>query len=69
MVVVEHDEETIRAADYVIDLGPGAGELGGRVIFQGPPGSIDGSLTGATCAASSRSRCRRRGARPAAGCA
>ena len=36
VVVVEHDEETIRAADYVVDLGPGAGEHGGRVIFQGP---------------------------------
>ncbi len=35
VIVVEHDEETIRAADYVIDLGPGAGEHGGRVIFQG----------------------------------
>ena len=50
VVVVEHDEETIRAADYVIDLGPGAGEHGGRVIFQGPPSQLcaegDGSLTG-----------------------
>ncbi len=51
VVVVEHDEETIRTADYVIDLGPGAGERGGRVIFQGQPGDlvrigID-SLTGA----------------------
>jgi len=35
VIVVEHDEETIRTADYVIDLGPGAGEHGGRVIFQG----------------------------------
>ena len=35
VVVVEHDEETIRTADYVIDLGPGAGEHGGHVIFQG----------------------------------
>ena len=51
VVVVEHDEETIRTADYVIDLGPGAGELGGRVIFQGVPaeliGNGNGSLTGA----------------------
>ncbi|MEO8679520.1 MAG: excinuclease ABC subunit UvrA, partial [Vicinamibacterales bacterium] len=51
VVVVEHDEETIRTADYVIDLGPGAGELGGRVIFQGTPaelvGNGHGSLTGA----------------------
>jgi excinuclease ABC subunit A len=51
VVVVEHDEETIRTADYVIDLGPGAGDLGGRVIFQGRPnelvGNGHGSLTGA----------------------
>ena len=51
VVVVEHDEETIRTADYVIDLGPGAGDLGGEVIFQGTPadliGSAEGSLTGA----------------------
>src|SRR6266576_4313549 len=37
VIVVEHDEETIRTADYVIDLGPGAGEHGGEVIFQGTP--------------------------------
>jgi excinuclease ABC subunit A len=51
VVVVEHDEETIRKADYVVDLGPGAGEHGGRVIFQGSPAELlqDGhdSLTGA----------------------
>jgi excinuclease ABC subunit A len=51
VVVVEHDEETIRTADYVIDLGPGAGELGGGVIFQGTPADLmadgHGSLTGA----------------------
>ena len=35
VLVVEHDEETIRAADYVIDLGPGAGEHGGQVVCQG----------------------------------
>src|SRR5882672_5899528 len=35
VIVVEHDEETIRVADYVVDLGPGAGDLGGHVIFQG----------------------------------
>jgi excinuclease ABC subunit A len=35
VIVVEHDEETIRTADYVVDLGPGAGEHGGHVIFQG----------------------------------
>jgi excinuclease ABC subunit A len=51
VVVVEHDEETIRMADYVIDLGPGAGDLGGKVIFQGLPADLlkngHGSLTGA----------------------
>jgi excinuclease ABC subunit A len=51
VVVVEHDEETIRAADYVVDLGPGAGDLGGQLIFQGSPaeliGNGHGSLTGA----------------------
>jgi excinuclease ABC subunit A len=46
VVVVEHDEETIRAADWLIDLGEGAGEGGGRLMYSGPPGSIDGSLTG-----------------------
>ena len=37
VLVVEHDEETIRTGDYLIDLGPGAGEHGGHVIFQGVP--------------------------------
>lgn len=36
VVVVEHDEEMIRRADYVIDIGPGAGRLGGEVVYQGP---------------------------------
>jgi excinuclease ABC subunit A len=40
VVVVEHDEETIRTADYLIDLGPGAGEHGGEVIFQGTPSEL-----------------------------
>lgn len=36
VVVVEHDEDIIRAADYIIDIGPDAGRLGGEVIYQGP---------------------------------
>jgi excinuclease ABC subunit A len=36
ILLVEHDPETIAAADYVLDLGPGAGELGGRLLFAGP---------------------------------
>jgi excinuclease ABC subunit A len=43
VLVVEHDEETIRKADYVVDLGPGAGEHGGRVIFQGSPAELLGT--------------------------
>ncbi|MBI5809859.1 MAG: excinuclease ABC subunit UvrA, partial [Deltaproteobacteria bacterium] len=49
VIVVEHDEETIMAADYVIDMGPGAGEGGGRVVAKGTHGEIMGSresLTG-----------------------
>ena len=37
IVVVEHNTDIIRAADWVIDLGPGAGDAGGRLIFAGPP--------------------------------
>lgn len=40
VVVVEHDEDTIRSADYVIDMGPGAGELGGVVVAAGTPEEI-----------------------------
>ena len=36
IVVVEHDPEVMQAADHIVDLGPGAGELGGRIIFEGP---------------------------------
>ena len=50
VIVVEHDEDTIRAADHVIDMGPGAGELGGVVVAEGTPQDIMAcpeSLTGA----------------------
>jgi excinuclease ABC subunit A len=50
LLVVEHDEETIRAADHVIDMGPGAGIHGGRVVAEGTPAEIErqpDSLTGA----------------------
>lgn len=49
VLVVEHDEETIRGADYVIDMGPGAGINGGWVVFAGPPDALEkdkNSLTG-----------------------
>jgi len=40
VMVVEHDQQTIESSDYLIDLGPGAGEKGGRVLFAGEPGVI-----------------------------
>jgi excinuclease ABC subunit A len=49
VIVVEHDEEAIRHADYVVDLGPGAGVHGGQVVAQGTPSEIEAnedSLTG-----------------------
>ena len=49
VLVVEHDEETIRAADYVVDMGPAAGVNGGEVVFAGPPDMLlthKTSLTG-----------------------
>ena len=48
VIVVEHDEDTIRAADYVVDMGPGAGERGGMVVAAGTPEEVaatEGSLT------------------------
>jgi excinuclease ABC subunit A len=49
VIVVEHDEEAINSADHVLDMGPGAGEHGGRVVAEGTPSEIRGnaaSLTG-----------------------
>ncbi len=40
VLVVEHDEATMRAADWLVDLGPGAGVHGGEVLFSGPPGEV-----------------------------
>jgi len=50
VIVVEHDEETIRSADYMVDIGPGAGEHGGQIIAAGPVSEVmrsDQSLTAA----------------------
>lgn len=50
LIVVEHDEETIRAADWIVDIGPGAGEHGGRVVHSGTLGGLldsSESVTGA----------------------
>lgn len=40
LIVVEHDEETIRSADHIVDIGPGAGEKGGYIVAEGPPEEI-----------------------------
>ena len=50
VIVVEHDDEAIMAADYVVDMGPGAGEHGGQIVAEGTPKQIlanENSLTGA----------------------
>ena len=49
LIVVEHDEDTIRSADWIVDIGPGAGELGGEVVYSGDVAGLagaDGSVTG-----------------------
>jgi excinuclease ABC subunit A len=45
VIVVEHDEETIKIADHVVDVGPGAGEHGGRIVHSGPVTGPDGILS------------------------
>ena len=50
VIVVEHDQEAIEAADYVVDMGPGAGEHGGHIVAEGTPAEVEAnpaSLTGA----------------------
>ncbi len=48
LIVVEHDEETIRSADYVVDIGPGAGTQGGRVVVCGTPDEVMACQTSIT---------------------
>jgi excinuclease ABC subunit A len=50
VIVVEHDEETMEEADWIVDFGPGAGELGGEIVAEGPPKKVmqaERSITGA----------------------
>ena len=71
MLVVEHDAETIERADYVIDLGPGAGRLGGELVAQGTPREIERNPEFAhravSCPERARSRFPRSAATPSAG--
>ncbi|MDH4443859.1 MAG: excinuclease ABC subunit UvrA [Akkermansiaceae bacterium] len=54
LIIVEHDEDTIAAADHLIDLGPGAGRLGGEIVYQGKPPKIpQGKAKAKTSAAKS----------------
>ena len=49
VIVVEHDEDTMRASDFIVDVGPGAGVHGGNIVFAGPPSQIESckeSVTG-----------------------
>jgi excinuclease ABC subunit A len=67
VVVVEHDEEAISAADHVVDMGPGAGEAGGCVVAEGPPQAIvdaEQSLTGRYLSGALRIEIPRRRNRP-----
>ena len=48
VIVVEHEESIIRSADQVVEIGPGAGERGGRIVFQGTPGDMEKSLDSLT---------------------
>ena len=67
VLVVEHDEDTIRRADYVIDLGPGAGRHGGEVVATGTPQDIENvprSLTGQYISGQKRITCRHTRRRP-----
>ena len=76
IVVVEHDPDVMRAADHIVDLGPGAGEHGGHIVFEGHARRAagrrqrlaDGALS-ARRAARVAPRARRRGRTPSACCA
>ena len=48
LIVVEHDEDTIRTADWIVDIGPGAGEHGGRIVVSGPYDELVGSTESIT---------------------
>jgi len=45
VIVVEHDTQALRLADHVVELGPGSGERGGEIVFEGPPRALDGADT------------------------
>ena len=70
LIVVEHDQETIMAADQVVDMGPGAGRLGGEIVAQGSPAEVAAgdSLTGLYLSGREKIEVPKRRRRPAPGC-
>jgi excinuclease ABC subunit A len=59
VIVVEHDEAILRGSDWLVDIGPGAGESGGRILYEGPPGGVADvaeSATGAYLSGRKRSK-------------
>jgi len=48
LIVVEHDEETVRSANWVVDIGPGAGEHGGQIVYSGPVAALSNEATSIT---------------------
>ncbi len=71
VVVVEHDPQVIRASDHVVDLGPGAGKAGGRVLFKGAPSKLAKarrSLTGRYLAGKLKIRCERQSCKQETSC-
>ena len=48
VIVIEHDLDVIRSADYIVDMGPGGGEKGGRVVAAGTPAQIKATLESVT---------------------
>jgi len=48
VVVVEHDMRVVAAGDWLIDMGPGAGHAGGRIVYEGPPAGVAGAAISRT---------------------
>lgn len=62
LIVVEHDEDTMRASDYIVDVGPGAGVHGGEIVAAGTPEEVmanPNSITGDYLSGRKRSKCQR----------
>lgn len=63
VIVVEHDEEIMRAADYIIDIGPDAGRLGGEIVYAGPPPAMAAVMADTVPEAFDKAECSKKGKR------